>query len=66
MKTNPPVRAISKVCLIPSAAHIIQEDRSNSMKKGAATNVDCYCICKLCKSTAVSVHVLLIHADLYQ
>ena len=38
------VRAIHKVCLIPSAAHIIQEDISSSMTKDTATNNDWYCI----------------------
>ena len=44
--TNPPVSAISEVRLIPSAAHIIQEDRVDPGAKDATINVDCYCICK--------------------
>ena len=48
MDTNSIVRTIIKVCLIPSAVHIIQEDWSTSRTKDAIVVLsgDCYCICK--------------------
>ena len=48
--TNSIVTAVSKVCLIPYAVHIIQEDRSSPRAKNAI--VVCisnrYSICKEC------------------
>ena len=60
MDTNSPVSAIIKVCLIPSAAHIIQEDSSNSTTKDAiiVCRSECYCIYKLCsKNLWVTIEV---------
>ena len=49
--TNSIVGTIIQVCLISSAAHVIQEDSSNSTNEDAivVNNSECYCICKLCK-----------------
>ena len=46
MDTNSIVSALKKVRLIPSAAHIIQEDRSRIMMN-ASTNSNCCCVCKV-------------------
>ena len=50
MNTNPTVTAIIKVCLIPYAVHIIQENAPSSRSKYAIVvcTSDCYCICKSC------------------
>ena len=47
MHTNFIVRAFIKVCFIPSAVHIIQEDRSSCLTNNSI-NIDNFCcICKL-------------------
>ena len=45
---NSIVGATTDICLIPSAVHIIQEDRSSSRSKETiVVNLsECYCICK--------------------
>ena len=49
LANNYTAKAVKKVCLISYAIHIVQEDRSSSNSKNAIPNIDCYCICKLCK-----------------
>ena len=48
------MRAITEVCLISSAANLIQEDGSNSRTKDPVINIDCYCICKLEKQQIIN------------
>ena len=47
MDTNSSVRTITQDCLVPTAANLIQEDRSSSRRKGSIVVLicDCYCIC---------------------
>ena len=52
MDTNFSVSTIIKICLISSAAHIIQEDKSSSRTKDVPIS-DCYCFCKLCNKSEV-------------
>ena len=58
MKTNSNVKALSEVGLIPSTAHIVQEDRSNPTNKDAIIVhlIECYCICRLYNKTEVTVN----------
>ena len=58
MDTKYVVRAVIKVCLIPSAAHIIQEDGSNSMTKKVCTMFDWCCICKYIMKRHLLVTIL--------
>lgn len=41
--TNSSVRTVVEICLIPSAAHLIQKDRSSATTKNISK---CYYICK--------------------
>ena len=47
VSANPIMSATTQDCLIPAAAHIVQEDGSSSRRKGAIVVLisDCYCIC---------------------
>ena len=58
MKTNSNVKALSEVCLIPSTAHIVQEDRSNPTSKDTIIVhlIECYCICRLYNKFEVTVN----------
>ena len=52
--TNSTMRAIIKVCLISSAANIIQEDGVSPRTKDPVINIDCYCIYKLGKQQIIN------------
>ena len=45
--TNTPMSAIIEVSLVPSAAQIIQEDRSDPTTKYSTVDIDSCCICKV-------------------
>ena len=62
MDTNSTVNAVIKICLIPSAFHIIQEDRSSSRAIDDRT-FECYCICKLYNKNEVTVNKSLASLD---
>ena len=59
--TNSSVRAIIKVGLISSAAHIIQEDRSSSRSKDTIIVhlIECYGVCRWHNKIEVAVNKVI-------